>query len=159
MWNFPCETIESASADRRKYPFNFLNLLFIMKCSVFVVAVALVMASCSQDETTGINKGSTIRFRTSVERTTRGVQTTLADLGEFKVTAVGTAPTISPTSGSPPPTTVRRGRRRKSIIGRRTISTSVPMRRSRSPESLSPPMRGRSKISFRRRRLRTSRIC
>ena len=60
-----------------------------MKCSVFVVAVALVMASCSQDETTGINKGSTIRFRTSVERTTRGVQTTLADLGEFKVTAVG----------------------------------------------------------------------
>ena len=56
MWNFPCETIESASADRRKYPFNFLNLLFIMKCSVFVVAVALVMASCSQDETTGINK-------------------------------------------------------------------------------------------------------
>ena len=89
MWNFPCETIESASADRRKYPFNFLNLLFIMKCSVFVVAVALVMASCSQDETTGINKGSTIRFRTSVERTTRGVQTTLADLGEFKVTAVG----------------------------------------------------------------------
>ena len=99
MWNFPCETIESASADRRKYPFNFLNLLFIMKCSVFVVAVALVMASCSQDETTGINKGSTIRFRTSVERTTRGVQTTLADLGEFKVRPSATAPTISPTSG------------------------------------------------------------
>lgn len=54
------------------------------KILLSVAIVAIVMASCSKDETTGINKGNAIGFNTAV---TRANQTTLANMGSFNVTA------------------------------------------------------------------------
>ncbi|VFB13089.1 Uncharacterised protein [Bacteroides heparinolyticus] len=48
------------------------------------------LASCSQDETTNVDKTGAIGFRTSLGKTTRAV-TTLANMGSFNVTAVPTA--------------------------------------------------------------------
>lgn len=57
---------------------------------LFYAGLALAaLASCSQDETTDVNKIGSIGFRTSLGKTTRAV-TTLADMGSFNVTAFPT---------------------------------------------------------------------
>lgn len=61
-----------------------------MKNSMFFVALAAVaMASCSQDDTTGINNGKGINFNASVQTPTKANQTALTNLSPFYVTAIG----------------------------------------------------------------------
>ena len=58
---------------------------------LFYAGLALTaLASCSQDETTDVDKTGAIGFRTSLGKTTRAV-TTLANMGSFNVTAVPTS--------------------------------------------------------------------
>ena len=58
-----------------------------MKQKLFFIAVAAMgMASCSQDESTGINKGNAIDFRAALG--TRAVETTTANLDKIVVTAI-----------------------------------------------------------------------
>ena len=57
---------------------------------LFYAGLALAaLASCSQDETTDVNKIGSIGFRTSLGKTTRAV-TTKANMGSFNVTAFPT---------------------------------------------------------------------
>lgn len=59
-----------------------------MKHSVFFLAIATIaLASCSKDETTGVNQGHGIEFRPAIGKTTRAVETTNANLKEIHVTA------------------------------------------------------------------------
>lgn len=53
---------------------------------VFAAGAALAMVSCSKDETTGINSGEGISFRSAMA--TRAVETTINNLNDFKVTAL-----------------------------------------------------------------------
>lgn len=65
-----------------------LNLLInsLMKKQLFLVVVAaLAMASCSKDESTGINNGNAIDFRAAMQ--TRASETTTANITNFFVTA------------------------------------------------------------------------
>ena len=58
-----------------------LNLLInsLMKKQLFLVVVAaLAMASCSKDESTGINNGNAIDFRAAMQ--TRASETTMANI-------------------------------------------------------------------------------
>lgn len=58
-----------------------------MKHSVFFLALATIaLASCSKDETTGINQGRGIEFRSAVGKT-RATETTTANLEKIYVTA------------------------------------------------------------------------
>lgn len=58
-----------------------------MKQKLFFMAMAsLAMASCSQDETTEINRGNAIDFRAALG--TRAVETTTANLDKIVVTAI-----------------------------------------------------------------------
>ena len=58
-----------------------------MKQKLLLMAVAsLSMASCSQDESTDINKGNAIDFRAALG--TRAVETTTANLDKIVVTAI-----------------------------------------------------------------------
>lgn len=58
---------------------------------LFYAGLALTaLASCSQDETTDVDKTGAIGFRTSLGKTTRAV-TTLGNMGSFNVTAVPTS--------------------------------------------------------------------
>lgn len=58
-----------------------------MKKQLFLIAVAAVaMASCSKDETTGINNGNAIDFRAALG--TRASETTTANIEKFNVTAL-----------------------------------------------------------------------
>ena len=58
-----------------------------MKQKLFFLAVAsLAMASCSQDESTDINRGNAIDFRAALG--TRAVETTTANLDKIIVTAI-----------------------------------------------------------------------
>ena len=58
---------------------------------LFYAGLALTaLASCSQDETTNVDKTGAIGFRSSLGKTTRAV-TTLTNMGTFNVTAVPTA--------------------------------------------------------------------
>lgn len=66
-----------------------LNLLInsLMKKQLFLVVVAaLAMASCSKDESTGINNGNAIDFRAAMQ--TRASETTTANITNFFVTAL-----------------------------------------------------------------------
>lgn len=66
-----------------------LNLLInsLMKKQLFLVVVAaLAMASCSKDESTGINNGNAIDFRAAMQ--TRASETTTANIMNFFVTAL-----------------------------------------------------------------------
>lgn len=55
---------------------------------LFAAAVALTtLASCSQDETTGINSGKSMDFRASISKPSRAIGTTTSSLNAFKVTA------------------------------------------------------------------------
>lgn len=66
-----------------------LNLLInsLMKKQLFLVVVAaLAMASCSKDESTGINNGNAIDFRAAMQ--TRASETTMANITNFFVTAL-----------------------------------------------------------------------
>ena len=59
-----------------------------MKHPVFFLALAtLALASCSKDETTGINQGRGIEFRPAIGNTTRAVETTNANLQAIHVAA------------------------------------------------------------------------
>lgn len=59
-----------------------------MKKQIFFLAVAAIaMASCSQDETIGINEGKGIGFRTSADKLTRGAEITTNNITEFNVWA------------------------------------------------------------------------
>lgn len=59
-----------------------------MKKQIFFLAVAAIaMASCSQDETIGINEGKGIGFRTSADKLTRGAEITTNNITEFNVSA------------------------------------------------------------------------
>lgn len=61
-----------------------------MKKQLFLVAVAaLAMASCSKDETTGINNGNAIDFRVALG--TRASETTTDNIMKFNVTALNAA--------------------------------------------------------------------
>lgn len=62
-----------------------------MKKNFFLAAVVLAaMSSCSKDEVVEVNNGNAITFRASMDRAvSRGSETNLANLGAFKVTAVG----------------------------------------------------------------------
>ena len=65
-----------------------LNLLInsLMKKQLFLVVVAaLAMASCSKDESTGINNGNAIDFRAAMQ--TRASETTMANITNLFVTA------------------------------------------------------------------------
>lgn len=58
-----------------------------MKKQLFLVVVAaLAMASCSKDESTGINNGNAIDFRAAMQ--TRASETTTANITNFFVTAL-----------------------------------------------------------------------
>lgn len=58
-----------------------------MKKQLFLIAVAaLAMASCSKDETTGINNGNAIDFRAALG--TRASETTTANITKINVTAL-----------------------------------------------------------------------
>ena len=58
-----------------------------MKKQLFLMAVvALAMASCSKDDSTGINKGSAIDFRVALG--TRAAETTTSNLTTIFVTAI-----------------------------------------------------------------------
>lgn len=58
-----------------------------MKKQLFLVVVAaLAMASCSKDESTGINNGNAIDFRAAMQ--TRASETTMANITNFFVTAL-----------------------------------------------------------------------
>lgn len=62
-------------------------IFFKMKQKLFFIAVAAMgMASCSQDESTGINNGNAIDFRAALG--TRAVETTTANLDKIVVTAI-----------------------------------------------------------------------
>lgn len=68
---------------------SMLNLLInsLMKKQLFLVVVAaLAMASCSKDESTGINNGNAIDFRAAMQ--TRASETTTANITNFFVTAL-----------------------------------------------------------------------
>ena len=68
---------------------SMLNLLInsLMKKQLFLVVVAaLAMASCSKDESTGINNGNAIDFRAAMQ--TRASETTMANITNFFVTAL-----------------------------------------------------------------------
>lgn len=54
---------------------------------LFLAAGLLAFASCSQDETTGLDNGGAIKFRPSIGAVTRGPIITQANLSPFKVTA------------------------------------------------------------------------
>ena len=59
----------------------------LMKKQLFLVVVAaLAMASCSKDESTGINNGNAIDFRAAMQ--TRASETTTANITNFFVTAL-----------------------------------------------------------------------
>ena len=59
-----------------------------MRKQIFFLAVAAIaMASCSQDETIGINEGKGIGFRTSADNLTRGAEITTNNITEFNVSA------------------------------------------------------------------------
>lgn len=59
-----------------------------MRKQIFFLAVAAIaMASCSQDETIGINEGKGIGFRTSADNLTRGAEITTNSIEDFYVTA------------------------------------------------------------------------
>lgn len=62
-----------------------------MKKNFFLAAAVLAaMSSCSKDEVVEVNNGNAITFRASMDRAvSRGSETNLANLGAFKVTAVG----------------------------------------------------------------------
>lgn len=51
-----------------------------------MAVAALAMASCSKDESTGINRGNAIDFRAAMQ--TRAVETTTANMTNFYVTAI-----------------------------------------------------------------------
>lgn len=57
------------------------NLLFFA-----AAAGMLALASCSQDATEGVDNGSAIKFRPSINGITRAVPTTVANLSSFNVT-------------------------------------------------------------------------
>lgn len=61
-----------------------------MKKKILYLAVttALVLASCSNDETTAVNQGEAISFRSSVSGTTRAADITTANLQSFTVNAM-----------------------------------------------------------------------
>ena len=52
-----------------------------------MAVAAIAMASCSQDETIGINEGKGIGFRTSADNLTRGAEITTNNIEEFNVSA------------------------------------------------------------------------
>ncbi len=54
----------------------------------FIAAAALVLASCSQDETIEVNTSEAISFRTFVNAQTRAADITTASITEFNVTAM-----------------------------------------------------------------------
>ncbi len=54
---------------------------------LFLAAGLLALASCSQDETTGLDQRGEIKFRPSIGAVTRGPIITQANLSPFKVTA------------------------------------------------------------------------
>lgn len=58
-----------------------------MKKFFFFAIAAAAMASCSQDETIGVNQGQGISFRSSTDKATRSSETTTANLTSFYVTA------------------------------------------------------------------------
>ncbi|WP_315352097.1 fimbrillin family protein [Phocaeicola abscessus] len=59
-----------------------------MKKNVLYLAAGLLaLASCSQDETTGLDNGAAIGFRPSIGAVTRGPVITQSNLSPFKVTA------------------------------------------------------------------------
>lgn len=59
-----------------------------MKKQIFFLAVAaMAMASCSQDETIGINEGKGIGFRTSADKITRGSEINNSNITEFYASA------------------------------------------------------------------------
>ena len=53
---------------------------------LLIAGAALALASCSQDESTGINNGNAIDFRAAME--TRATETTTANIAKFFVTAI-----------------------------------------------------------------------
>lgn len=59
----------------------------MMKKFFFLAIAAAAMASCSQDETIGVNQGQGISFRSSTDKATRSMETTTANLTSFYVTA------------------------------------------------------------------------
>ncbi len=57
---------------------------------LFAAAAAMVLASCSSDETIGTNDAAYgITFRASVDKATRVTETTASNLSSFNVTAIG----------------------------------------------------------------------
>ena len=57
---------------------------------LFVAMAAIAMASCSKDETSGVNQGGAMNFRASLGKTlSRATETTLDNLKGFNVTAIG----------------------------------------------------------------------
>ena len=75
--------------DRKMSYYLLFNpfIFFKMKQKLFFIAVAAMgMASCSQDESTGINNGNAIDFRAALG--TRAVETTTANLDKIVVTAI-----------------------------------------------------------------------
>lgn len=59
-----------------------------MKKNVLYLAMGLLaLASCSQDETTGLDNGAGIKFRPSVGNVTRGPVITTANISQFKVSS------------------------------------------------------------------------
>lgn len=63
-----------------------------MKQKVLYLAVAaLAMTACSQDETTSINQGKGIGFRTSADKITRGAEINNTNLNQIWVTALDAA--------------------------------------------------------------------
>lgn len=61
----------------------------MMKKTLLFALAALAMASCSKDETTQVNDGKAIGFRTSLGKSTRANVTNLENLSTFYVTALG----------------------------------------------------------------------
>lgn len=60
------------------------------KQMLFVAMAAIAMASCSKDETSGVNQGGAMNFRASLGKTlSRATETTLDNLKGFNVTAIG----------------------------------------------------------------------
>ncbi len=60
-----------------------------MKKILTIALAALVTAACSKNETTSTNQGNGIGFRSSMTVHSRATETTLTNLGEFNVTAIG----------------------------------------------------------------------
>lgn len=60
-----------------------------IKSLAILLAIGAAMASCSSEEELGTSRGQQIEFRAAVGRGTRASETTIANLGNFSVTAIG----------------------------------------------------------------------